>query len=132
MSGAAIWVLRSGASAPLAPIAYEKDTFMELSAQAHPIVFLAQAHPIVFWTIIAYVFVAGLVFWPVVRRPLMNWYRSGMFFISGKSPVDILLKQVGYRLGFEAFIFALSCVFGALGGWVFVLSRGNESQSVSQ
>ena len=33
------------------------------------------------------------------------------------------MKQVFYRLGFELFVFALSCAFGALGGWIFALYR---------
>lgn len=51
----------------------------------------------------------------------MKWYSSQVFFVSGKGPVDILFKQIVMRLGWETFIFALSCLVGALGGWVYIL-----------
>ena len=35
----------------------------------------------------------------LVRPPLMNWYNSQIFFMSGRGPVDIFFKQIGYRLG---------------------------------
>jgi len=78
-----------------------------------------------------YAVIAGLICLPLVRPPLAKWYRSGFWFIGGSGPVEILLKQVGYRLGFELFIFALSCVFGALGGWIFALYRFSRSKEKS-
>jgi len=59
----------------------------------------------------------------LVRPPLMRWYKSQGFLIFGSSIVDILLKQVSYRVGFELFIFALACVVGSLGGSIIVLLR---------
>lgn len=71
-----------------------------------------------------YVLVAGLFCHGFVRRPLMRWYRSQSFIVFGNGPVDILLRQIGYRLGFEGFILFVSCLFGASGGW-FTVRRWN-------
>ena len=71
----------------------------------------------------AYIFVAGLITLPLVRRPLISWYRSNLWIISGSSPVDILFKQIGFRISFEAFIVAVSLVLGPLGGWLVVMAR---------
>jgi hypothetical protein len=65
-----------------------------------------------------YAAVAGLICLPIVRPPFARWYRSGFWIISGAGPVEILLKQVFYRLGYELFVFALSCIVGVFGGWI--------------
>ena len=77
------------------------------------------------WTIVLwiYVLIAGFITWSTVRRPLINWYRSSVWLVSGKGPIDILLKQVGYRLTFELFIFGLACAFGAFGGWLKIFIK---------
>ena len=74
-------------------------------------------------TLEIYAPIAGLISLPVVRPPFAKWYNSSRWLIFGRGPVDILLKQVFYRLGFELFVFALSCAFGALGGWIIALYR---------
>jgi hypothetical protein len=68
-----------------------------------------------------YATIAGLIRLPIIRPPFARWYRSGFWIIIGAGPVEILLKQVFYRLGYEMFVFALSCAFGAVGGWVLAL-----------
>jgi hypothetical protein len=79
--------------------------------------------PLWVFILAAYVFVCGLIALPLVRPPLMEWYRSSDWFIFGTGPVDILLRQVGFRLGFELFIFGISCVIGSLGGAIYAVSR---------
>ncbi|MGA9796690.1 MAG: hypothetical protein WBQ17_14285 [Rhizomicrobium sp.] len=68
-----------------------------------------------------YAAIAGLICLPIVRPPFAKWYRSSFWLISGSGPVEILLKQVFYRLGYELFVFGLSCAFGAVGGWIIAL-----------
>ena len=68
-----------------------------------------------------YAAIAGLICLPIVRPPFARWYRSGFWLVSGRGPVDILLKQIFYRLGYELFVLALSCAFGAVGGWIIAL-----------
>ncbi len=81
------------------------------------------AHPNLALTLLAYVLLAGLISWPMVRRPLARWW-SGLFIATyGPSLLDNLVRLLLYRLGFELFVFALACVFGALGGWLIVLSK---------
>ncbi|WP_156898281.1 hypothetical protein [Methylocapsa acidiphila] len=70
-----------------------------------------------------YIVAAAFRVLPIVRRPLMHWYNSQMWIISGTGPVDILLKQIGFRLTFELFIFGIACVFGALGGWLLTIRK---------
>lgn len=70
-----------------------------------------------------YAAIAGLTCLPIVRPPFARWYRSVFWLIPGRGPVEILMKQIGYKLGFELFIFAVSCIFGAIGGWVFALYK---------
>jgi hypothetical protein len=53
-----------------------------------------------------------------VRPPFARWYRSNLWIVSGNGPVDILLKQIVYRVGFELFILAVSCGLGAIGWWI--------------
>jgi uncharacterized protein len=81
------------------------------------------AHPVVLISMLIYVAVTGLICLTVVRPPLIRWYRSQWWFIRGTGPVDILFKQIGFRLSFEFFIYGLSCVFGALGGFLWVILR---------
>jgi|CXWL01.1.fsa_nt_gi hypothetical protein len=76
-----------------------------------------------------YVLFSGILGLAIVRPPLIRWYKSQTFLIGGKGPVDILLKQVGYRLGFEIFVYALSCIVGAAGGWIYVLLRAGKASS---
>jgi hypothetical protein len=54
---------------------------------------------------------------------MMQWYKSQLWILSGTGPVDILLKQIGFRLTFELFIFGVACVFGALGGWLLTIRK---------
>ncbi len=79
-----------------------------------------------------YAVIAGLICLPIVRPPFARWYSSGFWLIRGRGPVDILLKQVFYRVGYEFFVFALSCAFGAIGGWIlalFLYGRGRKLNS---
>ena len=81
------------------------------------------AHP-VWGTILAiYIAVAGLIVFPMVRRPFMRWYRSQRWFVRGSDPIEIMFKQMGMRFSVEAFAFMVSCLVGALGGWLYVLLR---------
>ena len=82
------------------------------------------------WVLVIYAGIAGLITLPMVRPPFINWYKSTSFFIAGRSPVDILMKSVGYRLGFELFVYGIACVVGGLGLWIVSirrLSSANES-----
>jgi uncharacterized protein len=80
-------------------------------------------HPLFVKGLAAYVLIAGLLGLAVVRPPLIDWYRSQIWIMGGSGPVDILFKQIGFRLSFEFFTYALACVFGALGGWLLVVFR---------
>jgi hypothetical protein len=81
------------------------------------------SHPVIAICLLTYVVVTGFIGLSVVRPPLIGWYRSQWWFIRGTGPVDILFKQIGFRLGFEFFIYGVSCVFGALGGFLWVVLR---------
>ena len=83
----------------------------------------SDAVPTWMFVAVAYAFVAGLIALPLVRPPLIEWYRSSTWFIFGSGPVDILLRQIGFRLSFELFIFGISCVIGSLGGAIYVIAR---------
>ncbi len=74
-----------------------------------------------FLIVAIYAAIAGLICLPVVRPPFANWYNSSAWFVVGRGPVNILLKTIWYRLGYEVFVFVISCAFGAIGGWIFVI-----------
>ena len=74
------------------------------------------------WLVI-YVLGSGLLFWPTIRPPFARWYRSQTWIMAGANPIDILFKQLGFWLMFEGFVFALSCVIGALGGGAFIVIK---------
>jgi hypothetical protein len=73
--------------------------------------------------ILIYAIVSGIAVLPIVRPPFMSWYQSSRWMIFGRGPVEILFRQIGMRISFEAFIFVVSCLFGALGGWIVVILR---------
>jgi hypothetical protein len=73
--------------------------------------------------LVAYAFVAGLITLPLVRPPLIEWYSSSTWIIFGNGPIDILFRQIGFRLSFELFTFGISCVIGSLGGAIYVIGR---------
>ncbi len=81
------------------------------------------------WVLVIYAGIAGLITLPMVRPPFINWYKSSSFFVFGRNPVDILLKQVGYRLGFELFVYAIACVGGGLGLWIISVRRLSSAGS---
>jgi uncharacterized protein len=70
---------------------------------------------------LVYVFVAGVVTWRSVRR----WNLWNGIFIGawGSSFIENLIRLILYRIGFELFIFGMACIFGALGGWIFVVLK---------
>lgn len=70
-----------------------------------------------------YFLVSGIIFLPIIRPPFSNWYNSQTWILSGKNPIDILFKQLGFWLMFEGFVYGLSCLIGGLGGNIFVLMR---------
>ena len=84
---------------------------------------LFDAHPILGLFFAVYVLVAGLFVLPLVRRPVMVWYRSQRWYVRGKDPIEILFKQIGMRANVEFFAFMLACLVGALGGWLYVILR---------
>lgn len=79
--------------------------------------------PIWMFILAAYAFVAGLITLPLVRPPLIEWYESSTWLIFGSGPIDILFRQIGFRLSFELFVFGISCAIGSLGGAIYVISR---------
>jgi uncharacterized protein len=80
-------------------------------------------HPTFYNWFAGYVLVSGLFGLALVRPPLIRWYRSQFWFVRGAGPVDILLKQIWFRLGFELFTYVLACAVGAVGGWLFIFLR---------
>ncbi|RYC30310.1 hypothetical protein D3273_19270 [Lichenibacterium minor] len=80
-------------------------------------------HPILSILIAIYILVAGVIVLPLVRRPVMAWYRSQRWYVRGKDPIDILFKQIGMRANVEFFAFMVACLVGALGGWIYVFMR---------
>ncbi len=81
-------------------------------------------HPTFYNWLAGYILVSGLFALLLVRPPLMRWYRSQIWLVTGTGPVDILFRQIGFRVGFELFIYAIACLVGSLGGWLFVFLRG--------
>lgn len=90
------------------------------------------AHPYLFWSIVIYVLVSGLMLFADVRRPLIRWYQSQTWFVTGSGVIDILLKQIGYRFSVELFAFGVACVLGSLGGNIYVINRARKAQNVEQ
>ena len=88
------------------------------------------AHPVLFWIIVAYVLISGLMLFADIRRPLVRWYQSQTWFVSGSGPVDILFKQIGYRLSVELLAFGMACILGALGGNLYVVHRARKAKNV--
>jgi hypothetical protein len=88
-------------------------------------------HPVALNWLAGYILVSGLFGLMLVRPPLMRWYRSQVWLVAGTGPVDILLRKIWFRLGFELFIYAIACVVGAIGGWllVFFMRRGKQTSS---
>ncbi|MGK5090447.1 hypothetical protein WDW89_00370 [Deltaproteobacteria bacterium TL4] len=84
------------------------------------------------------IYVAWATFYGIklVRSPLMNWYNSQSFFVSGSGPVDIFIKQIGFKLGWEAFVLGASAIVGSLGGAVYLAffkkSEQNESSDQAE
>lgn len=87
--------------------------------QASPFV----TNPITTWAILIYVLITALIVFPMVRRPLVHWYKSQIWFVHGSGILDILMKQIGMRLTVEAIAFGISCVVGPIGGFIYVLKR---------
>jgi hypothetical protein len=83
----------------------------------------AHNYPTLFLILLAYVGLSGLVGLTVVRPPLARWWNSQFILVSGPGLADVLLRQLGYRLAFELCVFAIACIYGSLGGWIYVLSR---------
>ena len=76
--------------------------------------------------ILLYIVIAGLVALSLMRPILVRWYDSSTWFIFGKGPVDILIRQIGFRIGFEFFILAVSFILGPIGLWVIVVANMKE------
>lgn len=81
------------------------------------------------YIILIYVLIAGFISLRIVRPPFINWYKSSIFIISGKNPIDILLREIGYRILFELFVFAISCLVGSLGLWILALRKKNTNET---
>ena len=89
-------------------------------------------HPIVLYVLIAYIVISGLMMFGDIRRPLVNWYRSQGWVMAGNGPIDILFKQIGYRLTVEAFAFGVACLMGSIGGNIYIIMRARKVRSVEQ
>jgi TolA-binding protein len=68
------------------------------------------------WLLYAYMVIATAIGTLFVRPPLMKWWNSQAFFVSGDNVVHIFFKQLGMRLTWETFMLAVSAVLGILGG----------------
>ena len=90
----------------------------------------AATHPILFWILIGYILASGLMLFADIRRPLVHWYQSQTWFVSGSGALDILFKQIGYRLSVELFAFGVACVLGSLGGNLYVLYRARTARNI--
>lgn len=83
------------------------------------------------YILLTYVGLSGLVALTVVRPPFARWWNSQLILVSGSGLTDVLLRRLGYRIAFELFVFAMACIYGSLGGWVYVLLRlKNTSDSL--
>ena len=82
-----------------------------------------QTHPTLGIFVLGYVVLAGLVCFPLIRRPIVHWYKSQTWFIHGSGVIDIMLKQIGMRLTVEMLAFGIACVVGPLGLWLYVVRR---------
>ena len=82
---------------------------------------------------VAVLYVAWATFYgiKIVRGSLMNWYNSQAFFVAGKGPVDIFLKQIGFRIGWEIFVLFASAVVGSLGGAIYMVFIQAKQPSTS-
>ena len=67
----------------------------------------------------------------IVRKPLMNWYNSQSFFVRGSGPVDIFIKQIGFRLSWEGFVLVASAIVGCLGGAIYTIFAHSKTQNSS-
>lgn len=89
-------------------------------------------HPTLTLIIIVYVLISALMVFADVRRPIVRWYRSQIWLVSGTNVLDILLKQVGYRITVEMIAFAVACVVGPLGGNIYIVMRARSVKNVEQ
>lgn len=84
--------------------------------------------------IMVYVLLSTFYGIKLVRPPLINWYNSQIFFMSGRGPVDIFFKQIGYRLGWEAFVLGATAIVGSLGGAIYLafFKKSEQNQTLNQ
>ena len=83
-------------------------------------------HPVLGTILIAYIVISGLMMFGDVRRLLMRWYRSQVWLVSGNGVLDILFKQIGYRLTVELFAFIVACIVGSIGGNIWIIMRARS------
>jgi hypothetical protein len=85
-------------------------------------------HTAIAIALLIYIVLAGLIFLPLIRRPMISWWNSQFILYGGSSLVELFLKRFAYRIGFELFVFVVACAIGALGGWIYVVLKiGNVS-----
>lgn len=70
-----------------------------------------------------YIVSAGVITLGVVRPALINWYHSRTYWIGGTGRADLLFKLIGSKVSFEIFVLVVSCIVGALGGWVYAMRK---------
>jgi hypothetical protein len=80
---------------------------------------LSTSQIVLLWLGLGYVLVSGLVMWPFIRP----WFNGTFIFVWGRSFVENFFKLIFYRLMFEVLVFAVACVLGALGGWIYAFSK---------
>lgn len=93
---------------------------------------LIDAHPTLYLALLIYILLAGLISWPLVRRPMIRWWKGLFIATYGPSLIENMLRLFLYRIGFELFVFAVACVVGALGGWIFVVRKITSTHAQEQ
>jgi len=79
-------------------------------------------HTAIAIALLIYVGLAGLICWPLVRRPFARWWQSEFIrFFSGSGMINF------YWVTFELIVFIISCVVGSLGGWIFVILKAKNA-----
>lgn len=77
--------------------------------------------------LVLYILAAGVIAHGVVRPAVMDWYHSKTYWIDGSGRSGVFLQLISSKVSFETFAFVVSCIFGALGGWIYAMRKNRIS-----
>ncbi|MBE2192084.1 MAG: peptidoglycan-binding protein [Alphaproteobacteria bacterium] len=81
--------------------------------------------------LICYIVVSGVLVWPYIHPPLAHWYNSQLWIMTGSNPIEIFFRQIGFRLMWEVFVFAMACFLGSIGGNLIAFIKRSRKANIS-